>query len=89
MSERKGHRTEVADWPPSADAGQAPDREMRCVECSYRCFTSAAPVLVARGRHCPRCQMPLSLAPPLKQLPAPDLREFRYPTVHETGARRA
>lgn len=39
------------------------DREMRCQQCSYRCFTSLAGDLVAAGRRCPRCRTPLLLVP--------------------------
>jgi DNA-directed RNA polymerase subunit RPC12/RpoP len=61
-----------------------PDREMRCVNCGYRCFTSEAPQLVAQGQRCPRCERWLELAPASPE-PSPLLgaRHFAYPRVVE------
>jgi DNA-directed RNA polymerase subunit RPC12/RpoP len=56
------------------------DREMRCADCGYRCFTSDAPQLIAEGSRCPRCGTALELVP---APPAPPVRHYAYPRVTE------
>ncbi len=50
-----------------------PDREMRCVDCGMRMFSSRAPEL-APALDCPRCRGQLALVP----LPA---HKYSYPRV--------
>jgi hypothetical protein len=49
-----------SEAPPAVSP---PDREMRCVGCGTRVFTSRAPELVANWVRCPRCKGALKLMP--------------------------
>jgi DNA-directed RNA polymerase subunit RPC12/RpoP len=59
-------RVEWRPWPhgePPVAETVAPDREMRCGDCSVRMFSSRAGELVASGYSCPHCATPMVLVP--------------------------
>ena len=59
-----------------------PDRELRCVSCVFRMFTSRAPELVQDGQSCPVCGADMELGPEPRPMP-----EFAYPAVIELRRR--